>query len=91
MKRRRRRETGSEPRQQALQLIELALDDGATDEERRTAAMRAVKHIDKYDLLSRPFEGNDTAQAVMNIADTITSSGVMGDLKKIISEARRRR
>jgi hypothetical protein len=94
MRRRRRRETGSDPRQQALHLIELALDDATTVEERRSAAMRAVKHIDKYDLLTRPFEGNETVQAAMNVAETITDSDLVGNLKKLvgqIGQARRRR
>lgn len=91
MRRRRRRETGSDPRQQALQLIELALDDSATSEERRSAAMRAVKHIDKYDLLSTPFQGNETVQAAMSIADTITNSGVVDDLKTILAKAAKMR
>lgn len=87
MRRRRRKETGSDPRQQALHLIELALDDATMVEERRSAAVRAVKHIDKYDLLSQPFAGNETVQAAMSIADTISNSGIVDDLKTILAKA----
>lgn len=100
MRRRRRRETGSDPRQQALQLIDLALDEAATIEERRTAAMRAVKHIDKYDLLSER-KRHEAVQKAVNIVDvftdvvdTIKESNVLDDLKKVgdqINQARRRR
>lgn len=100
MRRRRRKETGSDPRQQALQLIELALDESTSLEERRTAAMRAVKHIDKYDLLSER-KRHEAVQRAVNIADvftdvvdTIKSSNVLDDLRKVgdqINQVARRR
>jgi len=95
MRRRRRKETDpSDPRQQAIHLIRLALDDNTTIDERRSAAMKAVKHIDKYDLLSRPFEGNETVQAAMDVVDRLADPGLLDGLKKIVSkvgETRRRR
>ena len=92
--RRRRRKDPEDARQRAQYLIDLALDDSTTSEERRTAAMQAVKHIDKYDLLTRPFEGNETVQAAMDVVDRLADPGLRGDLKKIvdhIGQARRRR
>ena len=92
MRRRRRRERGPEdPRQKALDLIDLALDEGTTVEERRTAAMQAVKFIDRNDLLTRPFEGNETVQAAMNVAETLTNSDLVGNVKKLFDEVKRRR
>jgi len=90
-RRRRRRSSSDDPRQTAQHLIDLALDEGATTEERRTAAMQAVKFIDRNDLLSRPFEGNEIIQAGMNIAETLTSSDLASNVKKLIDEAKRRR
>jgi hypothetical protein len=92
--RRRRRKDPEGARQKAQYLIDLALDESTSVDERRTAAMQAVKHIDKYDMLSRPFEGNETVQAAMNVAETITDSDLVGNLKKLvgqIGQARRRR
>jgi hypothetical protein len=92
--RRRRRKDPEDARQRAQYLIDLALDDSTTSEERRTAAMQAVKHIDKYDLLTRPFEGNETVQAAMDVVDRLADPGLRGNLKKIvdhIGQARRRR
>lgn len=97
---RRRKHRGSEPsdpRQKALDLIELALDPGATDEERRTAAVRAVKFIDDYDLLSRPFEGNKTVQATIDVLDKLADPSIRDGIRTIgsaigeqIRQARRR-
>jgi len=53
--------------------------------------MQAVKFIDRNDLLSRPFEGNEIIQAGMNIAETLTSSDLASNVKKLIDEAKRRR
>jgi len=94
MRRRRRRSSSDDPRQTAQRLIDLALDDGSTTEERRTAAMQAVKFIDKHDLLTRPFEGNETVQAAMDVVDRLADPGLLDGLKKIVTrvgEARRRR
>ena len=91
MRRRRRKTDTEDVRQQAQHLIDVALDESATLEERRTNAMRAIKHIDKYDLLSVPFEDNETVRAAMNIAETISSSNIVGNVKKLIDEAKRRR
>ena len=83
MTRRRHKPTASDPRQKAQDLIDLALDEGTTIEERRNAAMRAVKFIDKYDLLSRPFEGNDTIQAAVDVIDKLADPSIMDSFKKI--------
>lgn len=94
MRRRRRRSVSDDPRRTAQHLIDLALDDGSTTEERRTAAMQAVKFIDKHDLLTRPFEGNETVQAAMDVVDRLADPGLLDGLKKIVTkvdEARRRR
>lgn len=97
MRRRRRRSRVSEtsdPRQKAQQLIDLALDRGTTEEERRTAAVRAVEFIDRHDLLTRPFEGNKTVQAAVDVLDRLTDPNIMDGLKTIgdrIGQIRRQR
>lgn len=94
MRRRRRKSDSADPRQKALDLIELALDESTTEDERRSAAVKAVKFIDKYDLLRRPFEGNKTIQAAMNVADALADTGLVSDLKTLwgqAAEVRRRR
>ncbi len=94
MRRRRRRPSSDDPRRTAQHLIDLALDDSTTVDERRTAAMQAVKFIDKHDLLTRPFEGNETVQAAMDVVDRLADPGLLDGLKKIVTkvgETRRRR
>ena len=58
-------------RQKALHLIELALDEGVTVEEGRSAAVKAVKFIDKYDLLASTGSENDTVRAVSTAVGTV--------------------
>ncbi len=56
--------------------------------------MRAVKFIDDYDLLARPFESNKTAQAALGVLDQLTDPGFREGLKTIgsaIGEQIRRR
>lgn len=96
MRRRRKRTGDSEnPLQKAKHLIGLALDDTSPLEERRTAAITAVKHIDKYDLLSRPFEGNKTIQTALDVADKLGDPELLDGLKslgaQILTQTRRRR
>ena len=93
MRRRRRKSGTTDTRQKALDLIELALDDSTTEDERRSAAVRAVKFIDKYDLLARPFEGNSTVQAAVDVLDKLTDPSIVDSFKKIgekIGQVRRR-
>lgn len=93
LRRKRRQSDSSDPRRTAQHLIDLALDDSTTADERRTAAMQAVKFIDKHDLLTRPFEGNETVQAAMDVVDRLADPGLLDGLKKIVAkvgDARRR-
>jgi hypothetical protein len=82
-----------ERRRKAKNLIELALDESTTDEERNNASMRAIKLIRKYDLLSSPLdgvlEGNETVQAIRGIVETITGPKFKGDLRKVATAADR--
>ena len=89
-----------DPRQRALDLIAKALDAGTSTEEGRTAAVLAVKHIDRYDLLSER-KRHEVVQEAVNVVDTFTDvidtikeSNVLDSLKKVgdqINQARRRR
>lgn len=72
----------ADPRQRALDLIELALDENTTVDERRSAALKAVKHIDRHDLLT-PDNRNDTVSAVSSVVDTITDPDFVGRVKTI--------
>lgn len=96
MRRRKRRIGDAEnPLQKAKYLIGLALDDTSPIEERRTAALTAVKHIDKYDLLARPFEGNKTIQTLLDVGDRLADPELVSGLKNLgvefLSQTRRRR
>lgn len=61
----------ADPRQKALDLIELALDEATTEEEGRSAAVKAVKLIDKHDLLASTGSENDTVRAVSTAVGTV--------------------
>ncbi len=76
-------------RQKALDLIELALDDSTTEEECRSAAMTAVKFIDKHDLLV-PDSRNDAVRAVSSVVDTITDPDFVDRVKTITDVFTRR-
>lgn len=61
-------------REKAKDLVALALDENTSIEERRNAAVKAVKYIDKYDLLDlpdNPLEGLVDA----DVAETIGEAG----------------
>ena len=86
-------------RQKVKDLIKLALDGDNNDNERMAAALRAVKIIDKYDLLSSPLDGllasdNETVQAATDIFSRITDPILVRSVKKIadqVGRARQRR
>jgi len=83
-------------RKKVRDLIELACAEGNEDAERRVAAMRAVKIIRKYGLLSSPLDGllssdNETVQAASTLLDAITDPRIVGSAKKIADRFRRRR
>lgn len=67
-----------EKREKAKDLIRLALDEGAADEERRSTAVRAIKIIQKYKLLDlTAVDGvleHPIARAVKTVADTLADS-----------------
>ena len=77
------------PREKALKLIDLALDEGATEEEGRSAAVKAVKHIDKHDLLA-PDSQNEAVRAASTVFDTITDPDFVDRVKTITSVFTRR-
>lgn len=89
----------SKARQKAQDLVRLATDSDTDKEEALTAAYRACKIIEKYDLLSSPLDGllgsgNETVEAAASIFETLTSPKLAGNLKKIagaVGQARRRR
>ena len=86
-------------RQKAKDLIELALEENGDDKERIAAAMKALRIIRKYDLLSSPLDGllssdNETIKAATSIFEKLTDPDLVSSVKKIssrISQARRRR
>jgi hypothetical protein len=85
-----------ERRQKVKDLIELAVDKSTSGEERGNAAMRAVRIIRKYNLLSRPtdgiLKGNKIAQAMETILEKSRDPDLMDSLKAIkdgIESARR--
>lgn len=85
-------------RQRAKDLIELALDEGAPETERLSAAVKAVKLIRKYDLLSSPLDllssENETINAVKGIFETLSDPKLVKNVKKVgerFSGRRRRR
>ena len=91
-----------EKRDKAKKLIEYALDDGVGPEERNAFAVRAIKLIRKYDLLTPPvLDGileNETVQAAKTVLDNVTNPDFLGSLKtigrefqKVTAQARRRR
>jgi hypothetical protein len=90
-----------EKRAKAKKLIEQALDDSVEGAERAAFALRAIKIIDKYDLLSPPpLDGileNDTVRAVKAVADKFADPELVSGLKtlfgaaKSMAESRRRR
>jgi len=80
-----------EKRAKAKSLITLALDGGATTEERSSAAVRAIKIIEKYGLLDpSPIDGileNETVRAVKTAADKLVDPELVGALKTLFKQA----
>jgi len=78
----------SDPRQRAIDLIELALDEGTTLDERRNAAVKAVKYIDKHELLASPLDEllgsqNKTVRAASTVLDRIMDPEFVDSVKTI--------
>lgn len=80
-------------RQKVKDLIELACDEGNEDGERTAAAMRAVKLIRKYNLLSSPFDlldgNNEVVQAAKSIVEALPDFA--DNARKIVREVGRMR
>ncbi len=72
----------ADPRQRARHLIGLALDESTTEAERRSAAVTAVEHIDKHDLLA-PGSRNEAVRAVSSVVDTIIDPRFTDSVKTI--------
>ena len=86
----------SSPRQKAKDLIELAADIHTSQEERMSAAVKAVALIRKHDLLAHPLDGfldtnDETVQAATNIFEALTDPKLVGSLKKVAGRIGRRR
>lgn len=78
----------ADQRQRALHLIELAL--GETNEnEQRNAAVKAVKFIDKHDLLALDSR-NEAVRAVSSVVDTVTDPDFVDRVKTIAGAFTRR-
>lgn len=76
------------PRQKAADLIELVMDEEGSENERVSAAMKAVAIIHKHDLLASPLDDllgseNETVKAASTILDTLTNPDFIGAAKKI--------
>jgi hypothetical protein len=80
-----------EKRELAKNLITLALDEGATSEERSSTAIRVIKIIRKYKLLDTPpLDGileNDTVRAVKTVADRLADPDLVGSIKMLFKQA----
>lgn len=80
-----------EKRTKAKKLIEQALDDSVGPEERNAFAVRAIKLIDKYELLDlAPLDGileNETVRAVKTVADKFADPELVGGLKTLFGQA----
>lgn len=88
-------EVSEDPRETAFNLMDLALNDGTTEEERRSAAVKAVKFIDKHDLLASPLDEllgskNEAVRAVSSVVDTITDPSFTDSVKTIADLLTRR-
>ena len=86
----------SAARQKAKELIALALDEGGEEKERVSAALKAVKIIAKYDLLSSPLDGllssdNETVSAAADVFQRLTDPSFIKSVKKIGSKVARPR
>ncbi len=84
------------PRQKARDLVALAADEATPEKERLNAALRVVKLIHKYDLLSSPLDmldgsNNEMVQAGKTILETLTNPTFMGSVKKVASKVSKRR
>jgi hypothetical protein len=81
-----------EKRAKAKRLIEQALDDSVGPEERNAFAVRAIKIIDKYELLTPPpLDGileNETVRAVKTVADKFADPELVGGLKALFGAAK---
>lgn len=85
-------------RQKARDLIELAHDESTTEEERVSAAMKAVGLIYKHDLLASPLDDllgsrNETVRAASTVIDKITDPDFIDSVKTIsgqVASVRRR-
>jgi len=81
-----------EKREKAKKLIEQALDDSVEGAERAAFALRAIKIIRKYELLSPPpLDGileNDTVRAVKSVADKLADPELVGGLKVLFGVAK---
>jgi len=88
------RQKAENPRKKAKDLVELALNDGATDKERLTAMVTLVKLIKKYDLLSSQFDAlpdHETIKAATDIFERITDPDLVDAFKKIAGKFKRQR
>jgi len=76
-----------EKRAKAKKLIEQALDASVDEKERNAFAVRAIKIIREFDLLTLPaLDGileNETVRAVKNVADVVSSPDFIGGLKTL--------
>lgn len=80
-----------EKRAKVRDLITLALDEGATAEERNSTAVRAIKIIRKYKLLDlTPVDGvldHPAVRAAKTVADKLADSEFTDSLKELLNQA----
>jgi len=80
-----------EKRELAKNLIVLALDEGATDGERSSTALRAIKIIRKYKLLDlTPIDGvldHPAVRAAKTVADKLADPEFTDGLKELFKQA----
>jgi hypothetical protein len=81
-----------ERRELAKNLIKLALDEGATSEERNSTAVRAIKIIRKYKLLDlAPIDGvldHPAVRAAKTVADKLSDPEFTDGLKELFGQVK---
>jgi len=80
-------------RQQVKDLIELAVDETGDDKERLAAAMKAVRLIRKYDLLSDPLDAiadNEYVRAAKTLFGAFNDPSVKKVRDRVTARVRKR-
>jgi hypothetical protein len=83
-------------RQKAKDLIALAMDKHTTEEERLSAALKAVSLIHQHNLLAHPLDklvnsDDETVHAAVDLFGRFTDPEFLGSVKKVVKRAKESR